>query len=1008
MAAPRESLNKATHSVGFHAKFVTVTAITADNLWAITTDRQFIETRVPLLVQRSKGPLPEVGDTWLIDQAMGSWTFAAFVGKSTADFAGKTAAMDVADLIYVQSTPPSSPRPGDMWMNSARGNELSQWQGSGWTALQLGTAAIANKSITAAKLADKTVTAQQISDAAGITSSQVAFTIHDLGGTKVFAGTSQPSGMQPGDIWLNPAAGNAMATWDGALWHSLQFGALAIAPSSITAAQISGSAGIGPNQINFTARDIGGITTSISAAQPANPKIGDLWYDATNGYVLDQWNGTAWVPFQYGTNAIQAGSITAALIAANTITAAQIAAGTITAAQIAAGTITASLFAATGTNDYNAYFAGGDATGWTGFGDGGTFQVVSPAGAPYTYVGQIAADGVTGSPKIVPVNPGPAEIPCQPGDVFLVSALVWTTLSSVIVGGSWNDSTHTFISNSTTTVSVTPSTWTYVYNIVTAPALAATMQRFAGITGTPALGTILQATAITALSSFDGGVITAGTITAAQIASGTITADNIQAGSITAGILDANAIDGMTINGNVINGATVNATDVLIPSTAGGIFVYGTTTYPTVEVWSGNNQTVNWTAPPGITSVLVELWGSGGGGAYDTSPNGGGGGAGGAYAASTITVVPGNTYTFHIGTKGAAGTSGSPNGGTGGDTTWQTTVVVAKGGSGGTPTAAGTHQTGSVGTTVFQGGNGALGVSQPPSFLAVGGGGGGSAGSAINGKNAPSNGYAGAAAVSDGGPGGRGGNAANSQNSASPSTGPGGGGGAGCAGQPSGAAGIQGQVRLTYQNTITALSGVIAGASGVDPIAGLPYNEGANFDHITDNQTGNQIRAAETDTSTVTFNTASEIPITNAWNIEANDVGGETVYDLWAWGNGTWGSTVQNMKYDIALNGVVFTANPTLLDASTFTASEAFNFEIHARIMFTLNGAGGSFKWFFKIVASSNSHTQQNGYTAIRRGTGVACNTTVLNQLSLVAGWGSVTGSPTATCEGSVFQRLGN
>lgn len=1007
MAAPRESLNKATHSVGFHAKFVTVTAITADSLWAITTDRQFIETRVPLLVQRSKGPLPEVGDTWLIDQAMGSWTFAAFVGKSTADFAGKTVAMDVADLIYVQSSPPSSPQLGDMWMNSARGNELSQWQGSGWVALQFGTAAIANKSITAAKLADKTVTAQQISDTAGITSSQVAFTIHDLGGMRVFSGTSQPTGMQPGDLWVNPVQGNALATWDGALWHSLQFGALAIAPSSITAAQISGSAGISAGMVNFTASEIGGITTSIAAAQPANPKIGDLWYDATNGYVLDQWNGTAWVPFQYGTNAIQAGSITAALIAANTITAAQIAAGTITAAQIAAGTITASLFAATGTNDYNAYFAGGDATGWRGFGDGGTFQVVSPAGAPYTYVGQIAADGVTGGPKIAPANPGPAEIPCQPGNVFLVSALVWTTLSSVTIGATWNDSGYHFLSNSTQVVSVTPSTWTYVYNIVTAPANAAFMQRFAGLTGTPALGTIFQATAISALSSFDGGVITAGTITAAQIAAGTITADNIQAGTITAGLLDANAIDGMTINGGVINGGTVNAADVLVQSTAGGIFVYGTSTYPTVEVWSGNNQTVNWTAPPGITSVLVELWGSGGGGAYDNSANGGGGGAGGAYAASTITVVPGNVYTFHIGTKGAAGTSGSPNGGTGGDTTWQTSVVVAKGGGGGTPTAAGTHQTGSVGTTVFQGGNGALGVSQPPSFLAVGGGGGGSAGSTLAGKNAAANGPNGAAAVSDGGPGGHGAGGSNGWSAVSPTTGPGGGGGGGCSVAPAGAAGFQGQVRLTYQNVTTALSGAIAGSSGTDPIAGISYNEGANFDHITDNQTGNQIRAAETDTTTVTFTSASDIAITTLWNIPANDVGGETVYDLYAWGHGTWGATAQNMQVDGWLNGTAFTGAP-VLDATTFNVNELFNFEIHLKIMFTLNGASGTFKWVLKVVASSNAHGTQNGYTMIRRGTGVSCNTTVLNQLQLAAAWGATTGSPTATCEGSIFQRLGN
>lgn len=98
--------------------------------------------------------------------------------------------------------------------------------------------------------------------------------------------------------------------------------------------------------VNFAASAIGGPTVYILGFPPSDPKPGDLWYDATNGYLLQQWNGSAWVPYQFGTNAIQAGSVTAALIAANTITATQIAAGTITAGQIAAATIIGSNIAA--------------------------------------------------------------------------------------------------------------------------------------------------------------------------------------------------------------------------------------------------------------------------------------------------------------------------------------------------------------------------------------------------------------------------------------------------------------------------------------------------------------------------------------------------------------------------------------------------------------------------------------------------------------------------------------
>src|SRR6202046_5135222 len=93
--------------------------------------------------------------------------------------------------------------------------------------------------------------------------------------------------------------------------------------------------------VSFTARGIGGITTTFASSAPAGAVAGDLWFDTSNGNRLNQFSGSAFVPFTYGTNSISAGAVTAALIAANTITAAQIAAGTITATQIAAGTITA-------------------------------------------------------------------------------------------------------------------------------------------------------------------------------------------------------------------------------------------------------------------------------------------------------------------------------------------------------------------------------------------------------------------------------------------------------------------------------------------------------------------------------------------------------------------------------------------------------------------------------------------------------------------------------------------
>lgn len=125
------------------------------------------------------------------------------------------------------------------------------------------------------------------------------------------------------------------------------------ASANISGSQLAAAAGITAGQVSFSARGIGGITTSVQSTAPAGAVTGDLWFDTSNNNKLNQFASGTWSPYTFGTNAITAGSITAALIAANTITASQIASGTITATQIAAATITGTLIAAgtiTGTN----------------------------------------------------------------------------------------------------------------------------------------------------------------------------------------------------------------------------------------------------------------------------------------------------------------------------------------------------------------------------------------------------------------------------------------------------------------------------------------------------------------------------------------------------------------------------------------------------------------------------------------------------------------------------------
>lgn len=55
-----------------------------------------------------------------------------------------------------------------------------------------------------------------------------------------------------------------------------------------------------------------GTKVTFSSTAPAGPATGDLWYDTANGLLVSQYNGTTWVPYQIGTNALAAGSVTSA------------------------------------------------------------------------------------------------------------------------------------------------------------------------------------------------------------------------------------------------------------------------------------------------------------------------------------------------------------------------------------------------------------------------------------------------------------------------------------------------------------------------------------------------------------------------------------------------------------------------------------------------------------------------------------------------------------------------
>ena len=156
-------------------------------------------------------------------------------------------------------------------------------------------------------------------------------------------------------------------------------------------------------------------------------------------------------------------------------------------------------------------------------------------------------------------------------------------------------------------------------------------------------------------------------------------------------------------------------------ATVGGQLTAPTFALPSLKGFKGV-----WVAPDlnGDGSdyyVQVECFGGGGGGGGGSSAAGGGGGGGGEYACEPqYLIVPGQSYTWSVGTPGSGGFTNNSNlpgtsGSSGGTTVFDLAGlslpggVIANGGTGGDQTAVGQGGAGGTGSTNsihFNGGNG--------------------------------------------------------------------------------------------------------------------------------------------------------------------------------------------------------------------------------------------------------------------------------------------------------------
>lgn len=202
------------------------------------------------------------------------------------------------------------------------------------------------------------------------------------------------------------------------------------------------------------------------------------------------------------------------------------------------------------------------------------------------------------------------------------------------------------------------------------------------------------------------------------------------------------------------------STDEWGATSTGEGYVNGAISYYTQQVGADTTFTSGsgtYTVPAGVTTIQVKMWGAGGGGNPGPATFGQGGGGGGFYMA-TLSVTPGQTFSYSVGAGGSPGNAG-------GNSTFN--GVTANGGGGGASGASSANA--GVGPTE-NGQQGLWSGSQTANSRAGGNAGGVAYGGGTGGGNAsgnPSGGYAGNAPGGGGGggssqqSGGYGGNGAN-------------------------------------------------------------------------------------------------------------------------------------------------------------------------------------------------------------------------------------------------------
>lgn len=159
----------------------------------------------------------------------------------------------------------------------------------------------------------------------------------------------------------------------------------------------------------------------------------------------------------------------------------------------------------------------------------------------------------------------------------------------------------------------------------------------------------------------------------------------------------------------------------------------------------------------------------------------------------------------------------------------------------------------------------------------------------------------------------------------------------------------------------------------------------------------------QADATSHTVTAAALADLSSVYVIAANDAAVSTAYRLTAFGQGTWGSTQQNLVVQATLGST--SLGSATVASTVFSISTAFRWHIQLDLVVATTGSSGSAVGALK-GSLFNTGTGTQASSPVACGGSVTMNTTIANNFKLQANWASTTGAPTLTCLATMFERV--